>query len=195
GLRDVGRGDLGIGVQGLVDRAVVSGNQSRRQPPDSDEGRGEWVAILVGTLRGEVPVDVTGEFVTGFVRVRVFTVGPQAAFVATRRRASVTVEGNIAEAGRSDRPAILVAVDGDVVAHGNQCLKFLDEESQAALFVQADAGTVNGNRCVGGLPTAASLMVDPARLAVLGNVVSSEFIEVPGGLASPWQELNVYNVP
>ena len=208
GIVEEARGDVGIAVIGLLDRVQVSGNNVRRHP-GVEESPGEWVAVLVGMQPTETGTIKAGDYyvidsaadlhddtIADFTaKSPSMVISKDAAYAAHNEFDTVTVDTNIAEAGRSRLAAILVGVAGRVAVSGNQCGKQLGDELPAVLEVRALSGTVNANHCLGGQPTAVSLMLPRDRVAVLGNVVSSETIEVMGAqLVDPWEPLNVYNV-
>jgi len=198
GMTEQPRGDIGIGVQALTERVHVAGNTVRRQPAGTEEGVGPWVAVLVGGLRLE-GTNRAGDYTYGATEGHEFALTARTAYLRERGQATVTVDGNLADGGRSSQPALLVVVGGDVVANGNQSRKEVDLDTSAATLIAAGSATLNANQSRGGQPAAITIDVAEERLAALGNIVSSEVIEAPqvgsGSLSGTvWDRLNVYNV-
>ncbi len=90
--------------------------------------------------------------------------------------------------GGGAAPAIRASVRGDVALATNQAQQRRETDIPAVL-VQADAGTFATNVAKGGRPSV-RLLIDPKRVAVLGNLTATG-IEVSGAaLGAPWAALN-----
>jgi hypothetical protein len=188
GFRQAGRSDLGIGVQGLVARTQVAGNQVRRQPVEvDDDAQSGFRGLLIGGISVEGPAAApVGAYVVGDGEVP-FVVGTHLARTSEPRTAVVTVDTNIV-GGSGEVATAQIGLAAEVVVTGNQFHARRDFGAPA-LDVRAIAATVSANRLRGGEPSG-SLDVDPKRLAVLGNLTTTG-IQVFGGPLEPrWDPLN-----
>lgn len=182
---------LGIAVVGFG-AADVHGNTSRRSDIDVDKDvPSEWIGLLVGT---PTPPDRRLE-IGGLLAVRT----DSGAYVLSDR--GVLAEGlNDGEASVSDNsatgggemPAMLIAVTGNAVVSANRATQMRDSRA-STVQVEAAAATIATNVAVGGRPSM-DLMVDPERVAVLGNLTSGEIIVKGAPLAAPWDPLNPIGV-
>jgi hypothetical protein len=181
---------IGIAVVGLA-RTDVHGNSSRRSDVDVDEDpTSEWIGLLLGPAVGE---QVTHETIGSFSAVTTagnqYLVGAGAAYAAAAdvRDETVTMSDNIVTGGGAT-PAIRALVRGEVALATNQAQQRRETDIPAVL-VQAEAATVSTNVAKGGRPSV-RLLVDPKRVAVLGNLTATG-IEVSGAaLSAPWAPLN-----
>jgi hypothetical protein len=173
----------------------VSGNTSRRQPLDPDEDSlSLWIGLLIGTT-----IDKNGRPEPGWAAGYFISsedvslaVSKHAAFFADQRTLpAITVDTNVVGGG-GGQPAVLVAAPAEVVFTGNHCQQRTDTEA-AALHLVASAATVSANRLRGGKPSG-QLVVDPLRLAVLGNLSSTGILMSGNVLGLPWQPLNLEGV-
>lgn len=190
GLGQAAGSARGIAVNGPFARAAVYGNQTRRSELDVDsEQVSNFVGLLVGTpSEANQPIKL-GNFFTLLGKVS-FVVGSKMIWGFARGEVCATIEGNVA-AGSGRGQAVLIDVGGDVVVSSNQCWQAANS-GLPALDVRANSATVNANRARAGKPSIA-IAVDPARMAFLGNVMTSGVV-VPGGLDPKWQPLNVDGV-
>ena len=176
---------VGIAVLGAIDSTQVSGNTVRRQAVDVDrDPPGGFQGIVLGE-GFRLPPGLGTALSAETSGVVLSTHGALAA-AAVGGPSTVTLEGNVV-AGNAEVPAVVVAVEGDVVAHGNQVRT--SAEGASALQVRATSASVATNRLRGGNPSA-QLDVDPKRLAVLGNLTSSGITVAGSPLGSPWSALN-----
>jgi hypothetical protein len=187
--QDPGRG-IGIAVVGLA-RTEVHGNSSRRSDADVDEDpTSDWTGLLIGpAFGGQVSHETIGSFAAVSTGAQQYLVGGGAAFAAAVdvRAETVTVSDNIVTGG-GVAPAIRAAVRGAIALATNQAQQRRETEVPAVL-VQADAGTFATNVAKGGRPSV-RLLIDPKRVAVLGNLTATG-IEVSGAaLSAPWDALN-----
>ena len=177
---------VGIAVLGAIDSTQVSGNTVRRHPVDVDrDPPSGFQPIVVGEgfrLPSGLGTTTLGDEASGVV---LGTHGALAA-AAVGGPAAVTLEGNVVS-GNREIQAVVVAVEGDVVVHGNQVRT--SAEGAPALLVRASSASVATNRLRGGNPSA-DLEVDPKRLAVVGNLTSSGITVGGAALGSPWSALN-----
>lgn len=183
---------LGIGVQGPFARTQVAGNTSRRQPVDVDEDvQSGWLGLLVGTpvnADGFPEPDAFGGFIVAESDEVSLVISKFAGWVVVLRApGAATVDSNIVGGG-DGRPAVLIGGRAEVVVSANQCHQ-RREARAPALLVAASAATVSANRLRGGEPSGA-LMVNPERLAVLGNLSSTGIRVFGNPLEAKWQPLN-----
>ncbi len=187
---------IGIAVVGPMERTEVHGNSSRRSEVDVDQDpTSEWIGLLIGPLfDSQVGVHETvGTFTVVAGERSSFLVGGGAAFAAAAEDAAekATVSDNIVTGG-GRAPALRAVVRGEVVLATNQAHQKRDTDLPAIL-VRCEALTVSTNVAKGGRPSV-QLLVDPKRVAVLGNLTATG-IEVSGSaLGLPWEPLNLAGV-
>ncbi|MFE7836527.1 DUF6519 domain-containing protein [Streptomyces sp. NPDC057474] len=201
GLADLTGSERCVGVHvSVFARTTVEGSFCRRDAADLDDGSfSRWTGLLVGD-DPELPRDGDdrqfraahiGRYVAVDGQGVSYLIGPGTAFVNAATDVSAIVSTNTVTGG-SWEPAARITVAGDVVLSANQCRQHTESHGPA-VSVTASSATVNANRVRGGR-LSMTLDVDPARLAVLGNVTSG-VIDAPGGLDPKWVPLNVTNVP
>ena len=173
----------------------VSNNRVQRDAaPSAQASNGAWFALLAADTDLENPLSRVGSLAT--VRIddrRMLVLGAGRAYVATLAGAAAaapvesargSVLGNMLNA-RGSTPAVELKAAGECLFNDNRVEARLNEK--VAVLLTSDVAIVNANRVRGG---EASIRVEAKSAAVLGNITTGT-ISVPGGLQSPWKELNL----
>ena len=167
-------------------QATVTGNTLRREV-DPNGIRAEWGAVIVGgPLEREVHRIAADSFLLRVDDNRYILGTRDTAVTVALSAEDVTVQGNTIEAS-GGAPGIAVATRGEALISDNRCTQ---GQNTPGIAVLAQAGIVSGNRVQGGEPSMA-LRLDPKLSTILGNVTSNP-IQMPGGLGAPWDALNVH---
>ncbi|MFD8011459.1 DUF6519 domain-containing protein [Streptomyces sp. NPDC058955] len=192
---------LGIHVS-VFTRSAIESNVCRRTPDDvDDDSRAPWSGLLVGGDReddGDAPFRTAhiGPYVS-VVGDRVgYLIGPNTAFTLASNDVGLIVSANTLTGG-AQFPAARIDMAGDAVVSANQ-LRQQGDSDPAALAVRARTATVTGNRARGGRPSIL-FDVDPAHVAVLGNITSGGIgpddpMDPTHSIDPKWLNLNVLNI-
>lgn len=105
----------------------------------------------------------------------------------------VLITGNVATGGTRAFACFIDSKAGEAIVSNNRFLGATDT-LEPVLWVEARAATVQGNRVFGGGPAAVNVAVNPAAIAVLGNLTGQPITVAGAPLAGPWAALNVTGV-